>query len=209
MRRPGDGGAKCKDWGDHRVTEAKDAAGAAPDSIDPSGLGIGFGLAVFGTLLLLFPAVVQVDEAWQTLILVAAVLTTVTGVAGVFLELAKHRARPWLSDIGTACVVLGLAGACLIVLVRTEFPYVVDLLIAVVMFVLLAIGVIGVGIGLSKASHPRPVSVVASARNEAGGPTYQSARLSRNDRLQIVVAIACTAVQCLVSIFIALTDASR
>lgn len=203
------------DWCRHRrenggvtkLTDAKSAAEGQPNSIDPSGLGVGFGLAVFGTLILLFPSVVSVDEAWQTFIFMAAVTVTVIGVGGVFFELAKHRARPWLSDIGTACVVLGLASAFLILQVRTEFPYVVDLLTALVMFTLLAIGVVGLGMGLSKASHTRPVSV-PNGRNEADEPAHRSDRLGRNDKLNIVVAILCTLVQCVVSVLIALTAAT-
>ena len=176
------------------------------NSIDPSGLGVGFGLAVFGTLLLLFPLVLSVDYGWQTFIFVIAVVITVVGVGGIFFELAKHRARPWLTDIGTACVLLGLASAGLVLHVRAGLPYLADLILVLVLFALAGIGVIGLGIGLAKASHSRAVSV-PTLQFAKGQAAASSERLGRNDKLNIGVAIACTVVQCAVAVILAVFTA--
>ena len=187
------------------MSDRKTADVNRSQDVDPSGLGIGFGLAISGTLLLLFPVLVPVDAGWQTAILVAAVIVSVIGIGGIFLELAKHRSRPWLRDIGTACVVLGLASAFLIVQVRTETWYAVDVILAIIMFALLIIGVVGLGIGLAKAAQSAPSVVTAggNSKQQVAAPE----RLRRNDKFSIGVAIGCTVVQCVVSIMIAVLTA--
>lgn len=190
--------------GSQSVAEEKGRAEATP--VDPSGLGIGFGLALFGTLLLTFPLFLPLGQGWLTVILVIATVLTVIGVGGIFQELSKHRSSPWLVDVGTACVVLGLASALLIIHARSSFPYGVHLTLVVLMFALVAIGLCGLGIGLSKgafarsgeASEPEQPGVLKPDRGD---------QLRRNDKFNIGVAIACTLVQCVVSIVIAFLTA--
>lgn len=189
------------------MSDQKTADVNQSQDVDPSGLGIGFGLAVFGLVFLLFPLLVPVDGGWLTVIFVISVLISVMGVGGILFELAKHRARPWLNDIGTASVVLGLASAILIVQVRTDWVYGVDVALVVVMFILVAVGLVGLGMGLTKASHFQPEAVVDRGVERTGQGGAGSEQLRRNDKFNIGVAIACTIMQCVVSIMIAVLTA--
>lgn len=174
-------------------------------TVDPSGLGVGFGIAVFG-MLLLVPLLLRLNDVGFTLVLVASVLVTTVGVAGILLEVGKHRSRPWLADISTGFVLIGLASAVLLIHVRSTFPEWVHVLLVILLVALVGMAVIGMGMGLAKASHS-PVANVSKGSAAASPAKPESVpveRLRRNDRFNIGVAIGCTIAQCAVSIGIAI-----
>lgn len=180
-------------------------------TVDPSGLGVGFGIAVFGMLLLLVPLLLRLNEVGFTLVLIASVLVTTVGVAGILLEVGKHRSRPWLADISTGFILIGLASAVLLIHVRSTFPEWVHVLLVLLLVALVGIAVIGMSMGLAKASHSRaasskPGGAVTSAAKSDAVPVE---RLRRNDRFNIGVAIGCTLVQCAVSIGIAVLASAK
>lgn len=157
-------------------------------------------------LLLLVPLLLRLNDVGITWVLVASVLVTTMGVGGILLEVGKHRSRPWLADISVGFIFVGLASAVLLIHVRSIFPEWVHFLLVLLLVALVGIAVIGICMGLSKASHAQVANggagmAVTSPERSQSAPVEG---LRRNDRLNIGVAIGCTFVQCAVAIGIAI-----
>lgn len=172
--------------------------------VDPSGLGIGLGLAVFGVVLPLVSLLLPLDDGWLTTLWVGAVIVTTIGVGGALLETGKHLSRSWFSDISTSLVLFGVGSALLLLHARSSFFGWVHVVLVLLLVAVACFAFVGLGIGVAKAfQSPLQRSGEVGSDTYAEKAAFVPDRLRRGERIAIWVAVACTVVQCVVSIVLA------
>ncbi|MCQ1999543.1 hypothetical protein [Arthrobacter zhaoxinii] len=169
------------------------------DPYDVSGIGIGFGFALFGLVVLLVPRLLPLSHGWVTVVMVASMIITMIGVGGIFFEVEKRGRHAGLGELGTVVVLFGLAGAVALLHLReTSLPAAVHVILVLVLLLLLFWVLVGLGMGLSKFFQARALSSSTGTSPLAGEAPV--ARLARADRVNIGVALGSTALQIVLSV---------
>lgn len=187
-----------------RLTQKTATPSEVKSEVDPSGLGIGLGLAVFGLVLPLVAVLLPLDEGWLTTLWVGSVGVTTIGVGGAMLETGKHLSRSWFADLSTALVLFGVGSVLLLLHVRCSLFGWMHVLLVLLLIGVACFAFVGLGVGLAKAVQS-PVRTRGGTTSDASleNPANKPEPLRRGERIAIWVAVICTLVQCSVSIAIA------
>lgn len=184
------------------------------DTYDPSDIGIGFGLTLFGLVVLLVPRMLTLSHGWVTAVMVASMVITMIGVGMIFFEVEKRGRHAGLADLGTVVVLFGLAGAVALLHMReTSLPAAVHVILVLVFLLLLFWVLVGLGVGLSKFFQARALSSSTDTAPLPEDTTAQTgnapvARLARADSVNIGVALGSTALQIVLSVAPAFSGSS-